>query len=97
MMGKVPRDRWVIISELELTMAEVYPRSKYVDRGVGALLDDALLPYKKALAANWHRGWGALMRSDHLSTRTFMSQEQRIVPRVDRSGDVQIQTEEGLV
>jgi len=61
------------------------------------LLDDAFLPYKKALAANWHQGWDALMRNDHLSTRTFMSQEQMIVPRVDATGNVKTETEPGLV
>lgn len=68
----------------------------YVDKGVDSLLDDAFLPYKSALAANWHQGWAALMRNDHLSTRTFMSQNQMIVPRVDISGNVKVQTEEGL-
>lgn len=68
----------------------------YVDIGVDKLLDNAFLPYKDALVANWHEGWNALMRSDNLSTRTFMSQDQMIVPRVDSAGNVTIKTEDGL-
>ena len=60
------------------------------------LLDNAFLPFKEALAANWHRGWYALMQSDSLSTRAFMSQTQMIVPRVEESGNIRIETVDGL-
>lgn len=47
--------------------------NNYVASGYDALIDAKLGPFKKALAADFEKGWRELMAYDGYSTRAFMS------------------------